>query len=47
MILDKKITIQDPDPKISDDMNSYLVVELLTSVLTGRVRLILNFPVSY
>jgi len=47
VILDKKITIQDPDPKISDDMNSYLVVELLTSVLTGRVRLILNFPVSY
>ena len=46
-ILEKKITIQDPDPKISDDMNSYLVVELLMSQLNGRVRLILNFPVSY
>jgi len=46
-ILEKKITIRDPDPKISDDMNSYLVVELLMSQLSGRVRLILNFPVSY
>ena len=46
-ILEKKITIRDPDPKISNDMNSYLVVELLMSQLNGRVRLILNFPVSY
>ena len=46
-ILEKKITIRDPDPKISNDMNSYLVVELIMSLLNGRVRLILNFPVSY
>lgn len=45
VILDRKITIQDPET--SDDMDSYLVVELLVSVTTGRARLILKFPVSY
>ncbi|MEG3034107.1 MAG: hypothetical protein RR877_01270 [Aurantimicrobium sp.] len=43
----KKITIEDPDPAISDDMNSYLVVELITSILTGRVQMVYKFPVDY
>ena len=47
VILDKKITIQDPDLTVSDDLNSYLVVELVMAGANGRVRLILNYPVKY
>lgn len=46
-IQERRINIKDPDPTVSDDLNSYLVVELVMGNTSGRVRLILNFPVKY
>ena len=46
-IQERRINIKDPDPTVSDDLNSYLVVELVIAGASGRLRLILNYPVNY